>query len=173
VSLLPARVRTFSILVIGVPALLAASSLGQTSEPVENAGQSQLSAPQPVTQIRFEMPKSSNPLHAYAPDTVPEPVLTNSSRLNQEIRDGKLYLSLKDAIELALEDNLDLAIARYNLPIANTDILRTQAGGFFRFRYGCAWRRCGWYDRRCRRSGSRGVRPGAVDSRRRNSRFFL
>ena len=48
------------------------------------------------------------------------------------IRDGKLYLSLKDAIGLALENNLDLAIARYNLPIANTDILRTQAGGSFR-----------------------------------------
>ena len=50
----------------------------------------------------------------------------------QLIRDGKLYLSLKDAIDLALENNLDLAIARYNLPIADTDILRTQAGGFFR-----------------------------------------
>ena len=66
------------------------------------------------------------------PETVPEPVLTNSSRLDRLIRDGKLYLSLKDAIDLALEDNLDLAIARYNLPIADTDILRTQAGGFFR-----------------------------------------
>ena len=51
---------------------------------------------------------------------------------NNIIRDGQLYLSLKDAIDLALENNLDLAIARYNLPIANTDILRTQAGGFFR-----------------------------------------
>jgi outer membrane protein TolC len=58
--------------------------------------------------------------------------LSNSPRLEQLVRDGKLYLSLKDAIDLALEDNLDLAIARYNLPIANTDILRTQAGGFFR-----------------------------------------
>ena len=48
------------------------------------------------------------------------------------IRDGKLYLSLKDAIRLALENNLDLAIARYNLPIANMDILRTRAGGTFR-----------------------------------------
>jgi outer membrane protein TolC len=82
--------------------------------------------------LQFAMPKSSNPLHAYAADTVPEPVLTNSSHLDQAIRDGKLYLSLKDAINLALEDNLDLAIARYNLPIADTDILRTQAGGFFR-----------------------------------------
>jgi outer membrane protein TolC len=78
------------------------------------------------------MPKSRNPLKAYSPDYVPEPVLANSSRLDRLIRDGKLYLSLKDAIALALENNLDLAIARYNLPIANTDILRTQAGGFFR-----------------------------------------
>jgi outer membrane protein TolC len=59
-------------------------------------------------------------------------VLANSPRLDRLVRDGKLYLSLKDAIDLALENNLDLAIARYNLPIANTDILRTQAGGFFR-----------------------------------------
>jgi outer membrane protein TolC len=90
------------------------------------------SAPQSVAPIRFEMPKSHDPFHAYAPDTVPEPDLANSVRLTQLIRDGKLYLSLKNAIDLALENNLDLAIARYNLPIANTDILRTQAGGFFR-----------------------------------------
>ncbi|HEV3512237.1 MAG TPA: TolC family protein [Candidatus Sulfotelmatobacter sp.] len=75
---------------------------------------------------------SHNPLNAYEPDTVPEPVLSNSPLLDQLIRDGKLYISLRDAIDLALADNLDLAIARYNLPIANTDILRTQAGGFFR-----------------------------------------
>ena len=40
-------------------------------------------------------------------------------------------LSLDDAIALGLENNLDLAIARYNLPIADTDILRTQGGGTF------------------------------------------
>lgn len=89
-------------------------------------------APQANGRLQFEMPKSHNPLNAYMPSSVPEPVLANSSRLDQLIRDGKLYISLKDAIELALENNLDLAIARYNLPIANTDILRTQAGGFFR-----------------------------------------
>ena len=91
------------------------------------------SAPSLTTgHLQFDMPKSRNPLSAYEGDSVPEPVLTNSSQLPQLIRDGKLYLSLKDAIDLALQDNLDLAIARYNLPIANTDILRTQAGGFFR-----------------------------------------
>ena len=58
--------------------------------------------------------------------------MTNSPLLGQLIRDGKLHLSLKDAIRLALENNLDLAIARYNLPIANMDILRTRAGGTFR-----------------------------------------
>jgi hypothetical protein len=58
--------------------------------------------------------------------------MANSPRLNQLVRDGKLYLSLQDAISLALENNLDIAIARYNLPIADTDVLRTKAGGIFR-----------------------------------------
>jgi len=82
--------------------------------------------------VQFDMPKSHSPLSAYSADHVPQPDLTNSPLLTQLIRDGKLYLSLNDAIRLALENNLDLAIARYNLPIANTDILRTKAGGIFR-----------------------------------------
>ncbi len=44
------------------------------------------------------------------------------------MHDGKLYLSLNDAIALALENNLDIAIARYNLNIADTDVLRAKAG---------------------------------------------
>jgi outer membrane protein TolC len=82
--------------------------------------------------VSFEMPKSRNPFSAYSASEVPEPQLANSPLLDRLIRDGKLYLSLKDAIRLALENNLDLEIARYNLPIANMDILRTQAGGVFR-----------------------------------------
>jgi len=84
------------------------------------------------TPAELEMPKSHNPFTPYTPDHVAQPVLTNSARLDSLIRDGKLYLSLKDSICLALENNLDLAIARYNLPIADTDLLRTQAGGSFR-----------------------------------------
>src|SRR5437762_2138534 len=80
----------------------------------------------------FKMPHSRNPFGAYSADQVPRPDLTNSPLLGQLIRDGKLYLYLKDAISLALENNLDLAIARYNLPIADMDILRTKAGGIFR-----------------------------------------
>src|SRR5882724_8973266 len=91
-----------------------------------------LASSQSVAPIPSELPKSPNPFNAYMPATVPAPALTNSPRLDQLIRDGKLYISLRDAISLALENNLDLAIARYNLPIANTDILRTKAGASFR-----------------------------------------
>ena len=52
----------------------------------------------------------------------------NSVRLSDLIKDGKVYLSLSDAIALALENNYDLAIARYDLDIAETDILRTSTG---------------------------------------------
>src|SRR3954466_8405223 len=82
--------------------------------------------------VSLEMPKSRSPFSPYTSATTPEPSLTNSPGLTQLIRDGKLYLSLKDAIRLALENNLDIAIARYNLPIADMDILRTKAGGVFR-----------------------------------------
>ena len=64
----------------------------------------------------------------YQPRSVPQPNFANSPRIDQLIKDGKLYLSLDDAIALALENNLDLAIARYNLPIADTDVLRARSG---------------------------------------------
>jgi outer membrane protein TolC len=87
-------------------------------------------APQPT--LRLDIPHSWNPLSAYRSTPVAEPNLVNSPRIDNLISDGVLHLSLKDAIELALENNLDLAIARYNIPIAKADILRTQAGGVFR-----------------------------------------
>jgi len=81
--------------------------------------------------VQFTMPHSHNPFTAYSGSYLPEPVLANSPRLDKLVKDGKLYLSLNDAIDLALENNLDLAIARYNLPIADTDLFRTKAGGSF------------------------------------------
>jgi outer membrane protein TolC len=58
--------------------------------------------------------------------------LANSPRIDALVKDGVLELSLKDAITLSLENNLDIAIARYNIPIAAADVLRTRAGGLFR-----------------------------------------
>jgi outer membrane protein TolC len=86
------------------------------------------------TSIPFDqmLHKSHNPIDTYRGKVAPEPSMTNSARLDSLVRDGKLYLSLHDAIDLALENNLDLVIARFNLPIAQMDILRTKAGGFSR-----------------------------------------
>jgi len=82
--------------------------------------------------LRLDIPHSSNPLNTYRATLVPQPNLANTPRIDALVHDGVLELSLRDAIMLALENNLDLAIARYNIPIAQADILRTQAGGSFR-----------------------------------------
>jgi outer membrane protein len=53
----------------------------------------------------------------------------NGERLNGLIRDGKLYLSLHDALALVIENNLEVQIERYNLQLAETDIVRASGGG--------------------------------------------
>ncbi|HLV94003.1 MAG TPA: TolC family protein [Candidatus Acidoferrales bacterium] len=65
----------------------------------------------------------------YWPTQVPEPVLTNTPKIDQLIQDGKLNLSLDDAIALALEDNLDIRVQRYQPWIAETQLLIAKAGG--------------------------------------------
>jgi outer membrane protein TolC len=82
----------------------------------------------PAQPFHVPIPHSHNPLAPYMPSTAPELDLSNSPRLENLIRDGKIYISLHDAIAVAIENNLDLAYFRYNFPIAQTDILRTKAG---------------------------------------------
>ena len=71
---------------------------------------------------------AGNPLNMYKPTSIPKASFTNSVRLADLVRNGSIYLSLADAIALAIENNYDIAIARYNLDIADTDILRTRTG---------------------------------------------
>src|SRR5579859_4327105 len=59
---------------------------------------------------------------------VPSLVIENSPRVHDLIHDGKLGLSLADALSLALENNLDIAVQRYLHPVAQTDVLRTLSG---------------------------------------------
>ena len=68
----------------------------------------------------------------YTATNVPAPRLDNTPRLDSLVRDGTIYLSLSDAVVLALENNFDVAIARLNLDIADTDILRARAGAGLR-----------------------------------------
>jgi outer membrane protein TolC len=116
-------------LAVAVLLLLAAARLCAQEAPATSL----VKAPANSTStIRFDVPHSSNPFNAYRATLVPQPNLDNSPRIETLVHDGVLELSLSDAIALALENNLDLAIARYNLPIAQADVLRTQAGGVFR-----------------------------------------
>jgi outer membrane protein len=82
----------------------------------------------------YTRPKSHlwNPIAPYTPIEVDAPRLGNTPRLDDLLRDGKIYLSLSDAVTLALENNYDIAIARINLDIADTDLLRARAGSTIR-----------------------------------------
>jgi outer membrane protein TolC len=58
--------------------------------------------------------------------------LNNSARLDSLLRAGKLYLSLRDAVALALENNLDIELQRYGPEIAKASLMRAEAGGLLR-----------------------------------------
>lgn len=114
----------------------AQSAAPQTQE---SAGQSNSasalpSAPatnsHPFVVTDYAKPKRAFPnvIAPYTAREVPAPDLSNTARIDQLMRDGKIYLSMDDAVALALENNLDIAISRYNFGIADTDVLRAKAG---------------------------------------------
>jgi outer membrane protein len=74
------------------------------------------------------VPHFPNLVGPYLAREVPPPSFGNTPRIETLLKDGKIRLSLSDAVALALENNLDLAIARFNLSIADTDILRAKSG---------------------------------------------
>ena len=86
--------------------------------------------PQAVHLQDYSLPRSSFPhlLQPYMAKELAQPNLANSPRIDSLLRDGKIYLSIDDAIALALENNLDIDIARYNLNIAAADLLRAKSG---------------------------------------------
>jgi outer membrane protein len=95
----------------------------------------QPAAPQPANAQPFHMedyskPRSAFPhiLQPYMARPVDQPNLGNSPRIDALMHDGKIYLSIDDAVALTLENNLDIDIARYNLNIADTDFLRAKSG---------------------------------------------
>jgi outer membrane protein len=116
-------------------ALMAPAGWAQDSSSMPSApsAQTQKAAPsvsQPFDVKEYSKPRSAFPniLAPYTARHVSQPSLANTPRIDQLMRDGKLYISMNDAVTLALENNLDIAIARYNLNIADTDIWRTNAG---------------------------------------------
>src|SRR5579872_7182505 len=75
---------------------------------------SSVEAPQPQ---QFVMKDYSRPVSAfpnvtrpYAPQHVPPPNLSNTPRILELLQNGKIMLSIDDAVALALENNLDIGI---------------------------------------------------------------
>ncbi|MBI4464657.1 MAG: TolC family protein [Acidobacteria bacterium] len=59
---------------------------------------------------------------------VPRPDPNNSPILPQWIRGDKLELSVAGLLSAVVENNLDIAVARYNTSFAETDLLRARSG---------------------------------------------
>ncbi len=104
--------------------------LPQAPEPMKTEPLYLRDTPKDYTELKHHTFK--DPFAPYTSTAFPQPRLTNTPRLDDLLKDGKLYLSLSDAVTLALENNYDIAIARINLDIADTDVLRTHAGAIFR-----------------------------------------
>jgi outer membrane protein len=101
-------------LLVATPQIYAQQNSGQ-----ENSGP-QLDTERPHWYSGITQP--------YQPRYVPPVNVSNSSRLDSLLRAGNLYLSLSDAIALALENNLDVEIERYEFSLAQADLLRASSG---------------------------------------------
>jgi outer membrane protein len=99
--------------------------------------QNPLSQPEPLSRSEDQTPRldSASPhwyspfIHNYEPKIVPPITVSNSSRFAALLRGGNLYLSLQDAIALALENNIDIEVQRYGFLIADENVKLAQAGG--------------------------------------------
>lgn len=132
------------LLTLALAAILTSFSWGQqpdqqAAQPAPSAaaqGQPNATVPVETPQPRrfqlqdYTKPKGyfPNPVAPYKPRSVPPPDLSNTPRMGDLLQSGKLMLSMDDAVALALENNMDIAIQRYNVAIADTDILRAKAG---------------------------------------------
>ena len=113
-----------SLLVGG--ALASACAIAQQPPPPQAAE----TAPPRAATLGFQSNEAfPNVLAPYKPPTVSAPPMNNSQLLHSLIREGKLFLSVDNAIALTLENNLDIAVARYQIPFSQTDFLRAQSGG--------------------------------------------
>ncbi len=124
---LSVRYAAFIVLLSAVPATVWA----QQAPPQSPSTAALPAEPQAVHLKDYSKPNSPFPnlLKPYAPQEIAQPNLSNSPRIDTLMHDGKVYLSIDDAVALTLENNLDIDIARYNLNIADTDYLRAKSGG--------------------------------------------
>jgi outer membrane protein TolC len=116
----------------GAPAPPILAQEPPSSPPSHPAAQGGVPISLGLSKYDYSRPPSAFPaiFNPYRSQYVDPGVLTNSPRLEQLIREGKLQLSLQDAIALALENSMDIVVQRFNPWMAEAGILKTKAGGF-------------------------------------------
>jgi outer membrane protein TolC len=81
------------------------------------------------SQYTIEKSRLPIPIRSYAPPEAPVNRLSNSKRLHDLLRAGKLYLTVQDTLALAIENNLNLEVDRYGPLLAQSALERQKAGG--------------------------------------------
>ena len=105
------------------------SQVAENRAPAQTAASPTLSVPISLGREYWRpKPQLPNLFAPYSPIQVEQPQLGNTPRVEQLIRAGQLELSLQNAMELALENNINITVQRYYPWIADTDLLRTEGG---------------------------------------------
>ena len=128
----------FGVALLTIASLVASPVFGQAQQTQPQAAPAPAQpAAQPTGESR---PMSLGPDYSKAPNffpnitapyvqhAVPEPVLTNSPRIDQLVQNGVLSLTLDDAISLALENNMDIAVQRFTPWLDAVNLLRSESG---------------------------------------------
>jgi outer membrane protein len=122
-------------LAVGMPAFAQVPAQSGAQAAREASGNSQQPASIPYTSLLGSVDYSHNKhtfpnlFSVYTPRYVPQPNLTNAPGIFDLIHDGKLELTLQDAIAMALQNDLDIAVAEYIPWIDQTQLLNAEGGG--------------------------------------------
>ena len=130
----PLLAAVLAVTLVGGPISPAFGQNAPQNPPADQAKPTNTIVPIALGTMKYNYSHAPRPfpnlLAPYGSINIPEPGLTNSPRVDQLIHDGKLELSLQEAVELALENNLDIVVQRYNPWFADTGILKAKSGGF-------------------------------------------
>jgi outer membrane protein len=133
------RLTQVAMTLVTAASLIVSPVLSQAQEATAPGAQTQAQTPKPQDQSR-NLRLSIGPDYSrgprwfpdliapYSPKRVPLPPLTNSPRIDQLIQESKLMLSLEDAVSLALENNLDIAVQRFTPWLDQANLLLAKSG---------------------------------------------
>jgi outer membrane protein len=111
---------------------ISAPSPQPTQQPIAEAGAVGAPWQTPRLAVSGLTPNFLGFLGPYRRPHIPELFPGNGARLAPLVRSDKLYLTLHDALALALENNLDIEVERDDLTLAATDEVRARGGGAIR-----------------------------------------